>query len=823
MQNENLFPLYAFKLYGLNIPTKYNYNKSKNILINNLIKTEKNSKDKKSRNFNYNNFNVGMKTGVSGSRNTSALTTKYRNYYSLLYFNNQIKSIERDLGIINKKTKNNDLELNCLNIKKIRMPLNYVKITFDMYNKNNFREEKSHNNVTYYNNKEAKTNITNFNPKRKDIINKMKNSPHMSHHNSIKNFSNIQYEKDNKYKSNQKLESISKIKKNKTDISPKNIDKIFSITPSKPLNNLNKNFFFQTFDGKDFLQITKKNDNIKDENKLSIIKDRKAEHNKSLKYPTRVKSRNIELKQNLKKFNSHSFYAFPPMNYYKDNIYYYSIYPSNCGWIIKDCFKHRINWRKCHCNNTNLYNFKWKEAINSNDEFLELSSKKKQIINHFQYHSCLSIKSNMFYNFAGYCEENNINAFQYLPFTIILDITNYSLFYSYRQSFKEIFHNIEDFLFDFESIKNKIYDKKKITYKTLFPYSNPKFGMKLYCEISKDHYDGKNLWVVKVPNLNRGKGIKIFNNFNDIFSYIKRICEGKITESELYNINDKGTIEKNNNSDEPNICEKSDNYHHNINDEQDITYQSSQIIIQKYIEKPFLYNGRKFDIRIWVLITHKMNVYIFKEGHLKLSSVTYDKNNFDSFIHITNYSFQKYSKSFSKYEKGNEISFQIFQNYINQTNQKFNFKEEIFPKFIEIVKYSTLSAKNKININNINHCFEIFGYDFMLCDNKNVYLIEINTNPGLEISSDIIAELVPRMIDDALLLTVDDLFHTEYSEECLNENGQFKSKFHVKGYNDDENMWEFVCDMKKNNEKKIVNFSAFPPKRNKIKIKRMKK
>ena len=220
MQNENLFPLYAFKLYGLNIPTKYNYNKSKNILINNLIKTEKNSKVKKSRNFNYNNFNVGMKTGVSGSRNTSALTTKYRNYYSLLYFNNQIKSIERDLGIINKKTKNNDLELNCLNIKKIRMPLNYVKITFDMYNKNNFREEKSHNNVTYYNNKETKTNITNFNLKRKDIINKMKNSPHMSHHNSIKNFSNIQYEKDNKYKSNQKLESISKIKKNKTDISP---------------------------------------------------------------------------------------------------------------------------------------------------------------------------------------------------------------------------------------------------------------------------------------------------------------------------------------------------------------------------------------------------------------------------------------------------------------------------------------------------------------------------------------------------------------------------------------------------------------------------
>ena len=42
-------------------------------------------------------------------------------------------------------------------------------------------------------------------------------------------------------------------------------------------------------------------------------------------------------------------------------------------------------------------------------------------------------------------------------------------------------------------------------------------------------------------------------------------------------------------------------------------YQSNIIILQKYIEKPFLYNGRKFDIRIWVLINHKMDVYIFKE------------------------------------------------------------------------------------------------------------------------------------------------------------------------------------------------------------------
>ena len=109
----------------------------------------------------------------------------------------------------------------------------------------------------------------------------------------------------------------------------------------------------------------------------------------------------------------------------------------------------------------------------------------------------------------------------------------------------------------------------------------------------------------------------------------------------------------------------------------------------------------------------------------------------------------------------------------------------------------------------------------MMDEDKNVYLIEINTNPGLEISSDIIAELVPRMIDNSLLLTVDELFPTEYSKECLNEKGQFKSKFHVNGYKDEENMWEFVVDLKKNIDKNINNSNNFF-KKGKFKNKRKK-
>ena len=99
------------------------------------------------------------------------------------------------------------------------------------------------------------------------------------------------------------------------------------------------------------------------------------------------------------------------------------------------------------------------------------------------------------------------------------------------------------------------------------------------------------------------------------------------------------------------------------------------------------------------------------------------------------------------------------------------------------------SVKKIINKYNRKKCFEIFGYDFMIDIDLNPFLIEINTNPGLEISSPLIEKLVPRMIDDALRLTIDVDFGTIYKDERYDINGNYISPFHVDGYSDEENMY----------------------------------
>ena len=61
----------------------------------------------------------------------------------------------------------------------------------------------------------------------------------------------------------------------------------------------------------------------------------------------------------------------------------------------------------------------------------------------------------------------------------------------------------------------------------------------------------------------------------------------------------------------------------------------------------------------------------------------------------------------------------------------------------------------KLNPQGKRHCFEIFGYDFMIDDKLKPWLIEVNTNPCLEETSALLRQLLPRMLDDAFRLTLD--------------------------------------------------------------------
>jgi hypothetical protein len=44
------------------------------------------------------------------------------------------------------------------------------------------------------------------------------------------------------------------------------------------------------------------------------------------------------------------------------------------------------------------------------------------------------------------------------------------------------------------------------------------------------------------------------------------------------------------------------------------------------MEDPLLVHKRKFDIRVWVLVTQDCKVYMFKEGYIRTTSLPYELN-----------------------------------------------------------------------------------------------------------------------------------------------------------------------------------------------------
>lgn len=55
------------------------------------------------------------------------------------------------------------------------------------------------------------------------------------------------------------------------------------------------------------------------------------------------------------------------------------------------------------------------------------------------------------------------------------------------------------------------------------------------------------------------------------------------------------------------------------------------------------------------------------------------------------------------------------------------------------------------------NAFELLGFDFMLDDDIQLYLIEVNTNPCLDMPCLLLQRLIPQLLDQTFKLAVDPL------------------------------------------------------------------
>lgn len=150
----------------------------------------------------------------------------------------------------------------------------------------------------------------------------------------------------------------------------------------------------------------------------------------------------------------------------------------------------------------------------------------------------------------------------------------------------------------------------------------------------KTIFSRKNMWIVKPgENSNRGKKIAVASSIQEVLAQVKSI--------------------------------------------------DGPAIIQKYIENPLLYEGRKFDIRMYALITWvngSVKLYFYEDGYCRTSSFEFKLETTDRSVHLTNEAVQIKSEEFGKFEKGNKLTLEELSQYIKSKQASINFFKEYIPK-----------------------------------------------------------------------------------------------------------------------------------------------
>jgi len=185
-------------------------------------------------------------------------------------------------------------------------------------------------------------------------------------------------------------------------------------------------------------------------------------------------------------------------------------------------------------------------------------------------------------------------------------------------------------------------------------------------------------------------------------------------------------------------------------------------IVQNYIHNPLLLNGHKFDFRMYMLIASTNPLMAFyHDGFLRVTLAKYDVKQADKKALLTNLALNK--QIYDSVIGGNlyegmdeealkmaqQWSFDRLQEYllekgiINDPNWLDNYLRPEFKKaMIHLLRLSSASFLKRSSL------YELYGVDFMLDENLNLWFIEANSSPAIEGYSIPMEKFIVKMAQD---------------------------------------------------------------------------
>ena len=247
------------------------------------------------------------------------------------------------------------------------------------------------------------------------------------------------------------------------------------------------------------------------------------------------------------------------------------------------------------------------------------------------------------------------------------------------------------------------------------PKEHIPFAEQFHTDASELTDPSANLWIMKPVSLSRGRGISVINNASSVL-----------------------------NSEEP-------------------------MVVQRYISNPYLIDGFKWDLRLYVLVTSfsPLEAFIYDEGFSRFATHAYSKASDDitnNFIHLTNSSIQgkqndgaapppeviKHGGVYGSHkcvEGGTKCSLQHLSSLLRERGVDFT---ALWEHIVVVVLRALFAVQDSIP--NQENSFELLGFDIIIDEHQKPWLLEANSSPSLAISSPLDKVIKEGLIRDTLAL-----------------------------------------------------------------------